>query len=282
VGKAPGDGPRLPREAGTQRVGEAAARAARHGLVPRKSLGQHFLVSPGHVARIVARVAHCASAFEVGPGPATLTEALCHAVGEVVAVDIDPRVEPIVREAAPCARMIVADALELDWLEVLRSLPAPRAIVSNMPYNITGPLLAKVQDALAEAERAVLMMQAEVADRILAPAGDSRRGALSVLLQSECELEHVATVPPGAFVPPPKVTSKVLELRLRPERPEPGYREFVRQGFRQPRKTLAGNLQWPAPLATERLAQAGLSPTVRAHQLTGEQWAWLHRASKTG
>lgn len=245
--------------------------------MPRKSLGQHFLVSEAHVRRIVDRAEGLAGVLEIGPGPATLTPGLCEAVGQVVAVDVDARTVPILAEAAPCAEVLIADVLALDVRALLARLPSPRGIVSNMPYGITGPLLEVVFECADLVQKAVLMMQLEVAERVLARPGTSARGALSVVAQAWFETELVARVPAGAFSPPPKVESAVLELRPRADRPSDGFRELVRQGFRQPRKTLAGNLGWPTEQAEIRLAEAGLPPKVRPHQLTGEQWQKLAR-----
>ncbi|MCC6403266.1 MAG: ribosomal RNA small subunit methyltransferase A [Fimbriimonadaceae bacterium] len=275
------NGPHLPGKSPTGRVAEVVARAKRHGLDPRKSLGQHFLVSPGHVSRIVDEARGLASVVEVGPGPATLTPGLVEAVGTVVAVDIDPRVGPILAEAAPEARFILADILEFNLAACIGTLPRPCGIVSNMPYNITGPLLDRVARVADSVDRAILMMQTEVARKVMALAGNSARGALSVLMQWDFEIALVSRVPAGAFYPPPKVESTVLRLTPRAARPDPRTRAIVRSGFAHPRKTLAHNLGWPRADILGLLEELDHPPLVRAHQLSQEDWQFLASKSPT-
>ena len=269
------NGPHLPGEGSPGRIEDVVARARRHGLDPRKSLGQHFLVSPGHVSRIVEQARGLASVVEIGPGPATLTPGLVETVGTVVAVDVDSRVGPIVAEAAPAARFVCADVLQFDLAACVAGLPAPCGVVSNMPYNITGPLLERIDRLAGGISRAVLMMQAEVARKIMAPAGSSARGALSVLMQWDFDVVVVCQVPPGAFFPPPKVQSTVLRLEPRAERADDRAKAVVRAGFAHPRKALAGNLGWPRDHIVALLAARGHQPLVRAHQLTQEDWQFF-------
>ncbi len=227
------------------------------------------------MADIVAQASDCQGVLEIGPGPGVLTLALTQAVSRVIAIEVDEGVRPMLSERAPNAQVIFEDALQADWGEVLAQLPEPKAIVSNMPYNITGPLLAKVGEQKNRIKRAVLMMQKEVGDRILAPAGDSNRGSLSVFLEARFEIRRLRKVPPGAFLPPPKVDSIVLVFEPKAEPVHPRLEEVCRAGFSQPRKTLANNL---AELAGSRakvmdaLTHIGLPETVRPHQLTLNQW----------
>lgn len=153
-------------------------------------------------------------------------------------------------------------------------LPEPRGIVSNMPYNITGPLLGKVEEVGGVIDRAVLMMQKEVASKITAKAGDRTRGALSVVLQRAFEISLVCQASAGCFLPPPKVDSTVLLFVPRGDRLEGQERErfagLVRMGFAHPRKTLANNLKGRVDVVA-----AGLRATVRPHELTEEDWERL-------
>ncbi len=252
---------------------------ARHGLRPDKRLGQHFLVSPSAVGKIVGRVAGCAGVLEIGPGPGVLTGPLSeHA--RVTAVEVDRTVLPVLAEVAPQARIVLGDALTTDLGALLDELPEPRAVVSNMPYNITGPLLEAVAAQAGRFELAVLMMQREVGEKLLAVPGDSGRGAVSVLLQAQFAIQRVVLVPPGAFLPPPKVESLVLELRPA-TRLAPGelrrLRTVVRAGFAQPRKTLGNTLGavFGRDSAHSALAAARLEPNARAHQLTEAHWRTL-------
>ena len=228
-----------------------------------KSHGQHFLASSAVVGKILAAASGCLGVLEVGPGPGVLTGPLSQ-VAQVTAFEVDPRMSPLLAEAAPGAEIVWQDALEADWRSALASLPEPTAVVSNMPYNITGPLLDRVEGVAGLIDRAVLMMQREVGEKLMAKAGDRRRGALSVVFEAAFSVSRVCLVPPGAFLPPPKVESVVLLLRPTGSGLTDHEREVVRAGFRHPRKTLANNL------GVRGLE--GLSPTIRPHELTLEQW----------
>lgn len=237
-------------------------------------MGQHFLVSEGAVRRITESVADMAGILEVGPGPGAITLPLSLA-HPVLAIELDERWRDLLAHYCPGVEVIYQDALQADLATHLEALPAPRAIVSNMPYNITGPLLAAFSAQAGRVERMVLMMQKEVADRIIAPAGDAKRGALSVVMQAQFAVKWQQTVPPGAFAPPPKVQSAVLEFTPRAVQPA-GWADFVHSGFRQPRKTLANNLRERGGAAL--IESAGLAASIRPHQLTEAEWQtlWSH------
>lgn len=252
----------------------------RHGYRPQKRWGQHFLVSEQVVRAILQRVDGFLGVLEVGPGPGVLTAGMAERCERVVALEVDPLAVSALGESAPTVDVRRIDALQADIGSILDELPRPRALVSNMPYNITGPLLSAFAQARASFDRAVLMMQREVGDRVLALAGDSDRGSLSVFLQAQFEIHRICLVPPGAFWPPPKVSSVVLEFT--PCRDVPigaSFDRLVRLGFAQPRKTLANNLA--AGLARPRqsietgLESIGLASSVRPHQLTLEDWRRL-------
>lgn len=224
----------------------------------------------------------------MGPGPGVLTQALADEKRRVMAVELDPRMAGALSESAPLAEVLIADALKSDLNGLLDQLPEPRAIVSNMPYNITGPLLAKFAEVRDRIDRAVLMMQKEVGSRILAEPGNSDRGALSVCLQAQFAIQKVCQVPPGAFEPPPKVDSIVL--RLNPQ-PTPGSAQdearlfgCVRAGFTQPRKTLLNNLgvTYGKQEVERVLATLELDARIRPHMLALEQWRQIARALEPG
>lgn len=182
----------------------------------------------------------------------------------------------ILTDTAPKARVIEEDALKADLGALLESLPEPRAVVSNLPYYITGPLLTRVAEARARFDRAVLMMQKEVADRVVAKPGDSARGSLSVFLQAQFEISKVASVPAGSFYPPPKVDSTVLLFVPTASGDNQALFDMVRRGFTQPRKTLANNLAGHSGVRREAVAaileSIGLDARVRPHVLTLDQW----------
>ncbi|MDK3158738.1 16S rRNA (adenine(1518)-N(6)/adenine(1519)-N(6))-dimethyltransferase RsmA [Kamptonema cortianum] len=240
-----------------------------------KSLGQHWLSSPSVIQKIVDRADGLAGILEVGPGPGILTEPLSQ-IAEVTAVEFDKRIIDSLQAAAPQAKIIQGDALETDLAQILEQLPSPRGIVSNMPYHITGPLLESFSNLRHQVSRMILMMQLEVGEKIMAPVGDRRRGVLSVAMQSLFTVTKVVKVPPGAFRPPPKVDSIVLELTPRDDVPVDfeGVMQVVRRAFSHPRKTVLNNLKPTLEVASlERvLVDAGLTTTIRPHEITFEQW----------
>jgi len=258
----------------------------RHGIRAEKGLGQHFLVSGPVVASIVDALAECRGLLEIGPGPGVLTSPLACQAERIVAVELDDRMVAILSESAPSAHVRKEDALKADLRALLDDLPEPRGVVSNLPYYITGPLLERIADVRDLFDRAVLMMQKEVAERIRAKAGGSERGALSVMLQSQFEISRLASAPAGAFLPPPKVDSEVLLFR--PRRPDMSpeaarmFERTVRLGFAQRRKTLLNNLVAGFHLsrdeANEVLEAAGISPLARPQELSEGEWKAVAQA----
>lgn len=229
------------------------------------------------VEAIVGEVADVAGVLEVGPGPGVLTQPLS-AGRRVIAYEVDPVAISALAESAPDAEIRHQDVLTVDLAPVLASLPSPRAIVSNMPYNITGPLLEAFAEQRAHVQKCVLMMQAEVGEKILAAPGDRLRGSVSVNLQAQFHIQRLCKAPAGCFFPPPKVDSIVLVITPRGDEPPVDYR-MVRAAFRQPRKTLANNLR-TAGWSREVVAEVGLSPEIRPHQLTEANWLALSAATR--
>lgn len=266
-------------------LGQLKKFLARHGLEADKSLGQHFLISESAVEAIVEAAASYATVLEIGPGPGVLTSPLSLRVERYVALEVDTSVASALKESSPMADVRFEDALQVDLADILRLLPQPRAIVSNLPYYITGPLLAKIADARAEISRAVLMMQREVGTRILSRPGGSARGALSVILQRQFSIERLIDVPAKAFYPPPKVDSVVLVLIPRISEESPEFERWldrlVHFGFAQRRKTLVNNftggLRVDRVTAEGWIETAGLTEMARAQELREEQWVTLAR-----
>ena len=253
---------------------------ARHGISASKGLGQHFLCS----REVVEAISSCFGGFrgllEIGPGPGVLTSVLSVAVEKMIALEVDSRMATALAESAPRAAIKFEDALKSDLPAILSELPSPRGVVSNLPYYITGPLVTRIADAWRSWDKAVLMMQKEVAERILAQPGNSDRGSLSVYLQAQFAIKDVCNVPPEAFVPPPKVSSTVLEFVPLSVSIDSAFFDFVRSGFKQPRKTLANNLVATGRSREEvdaRLSKTGLDDRIRPHMLTLEQWQALYR-----
>lgn len=246
----------------------------KHGLRPDKGLGQHFLTDPVSVLRIVEAASPYAALLEIGPGPGVLTRPLAGLGVPLVALEIDARLAPVARDLAPAADVRLGDAMQEDLGAILRELPAPRAIVSNMPYYITHPLVERILAVRQEWDAAILMMQKEVAEKWLAKPGDRRRGSFSVFVQAIATVERVATVPAAAFLPAPQVDSVVLRFVPKREGEWPdGLDRFVRIGFSQPRKTLVNSL---ASYGKERISDFLRDPLARAHELTEAQWRELY------
>jgi 16S rRNA (adenine1518-N6/adenine1519-N6)-dimethyltransferase len=235
------------------------------------------------VESITNAIAGCSGVCEIGPGPGVLTAPISERTQKVIALELDRRMIEALKESAPKADVRRIDAVEADLASILRELPEPRAVVSNLPYYITGPLLTRIAEARSEYSVAVLMMQKEVGQRILAEPGNGDRGSLSVYLQSQFEITLVAQVPAKDFLPLPKVDSTVLKFVPQPFEGDPEFQaqffRLIRLSFAQPRKTLANNLVAGLLQPRERMAEAienvGLVEKVRPHDLTMQQWIEL-------
>jgi 16S rRNA (adenine1518-N6/adenine1519-N6)-dimethyltransferase len=254
---------------------------------PKKSLGQHFLFDPNILQRIVdgAGVAPGDRVLEIGPGPGGLTAALVQAGARVWAVEADARMlqHLQVREELRPVHFLHADALTVDYRSLAAAAGGPLRLVANLPYNISGPLLARLLRQRSGFTSMTVMLQKEVADRLLAPPGSRTRGSLGVLAQCFCELRSVLRVAPGSFRPPPKVESKVVRLDVRPSPLAPVDDEAVlwaavRAGFGQRRKTLRNALAGTYPDVREALREVELSGRERAETLATEVWIRLANA----
>jgi 16S rRNA (adenine1518-N6/adenine1519-N6)-dimethyltransferase len=252
----------------------------------KKSFGQHFLSDPRILGRIVsaAGVLPGETVLEIGPGPGGLTRSLLAAGASVWAVEADPRmVEHLSAQRLPGLRLIPGDALDTDYRALAAEAGRPLRMVANLPYNISGPLLAlllRQRDAFTSLS---LMVQKEVAERLLAAPGSRTRGRLSVLAQSFCEMRLLLKLPPGAFRPPPKVDSAVVRLDPRPAPCVPLDDEevlwrVVRNGFGQRRKMLRNTLRGVTGDPQRLLDAAGLAGTERPEALDVTQWAALANA----
>lgn len=252
-----------------------------HGLDARKSFGQHFLLDPGIVARIAALAGDMQGrhVVEIGPGPGGLTRALLDTPASAVhAVEIDQRAWPLLDELAAHAdgrlAIIRSDALALDCTTLC---PSPRKIVANLPYNVGTPLLIGWLRQAASWERMTLMFQLEVAERICARPDTGAYGRLGVLAQFCADCAVVMKVPAGAFSPPPKVESAIVDLVPKAAQPAPGLLRAMEHvthlAFGQRRKMLRASLR---PIGGEALLEkAGIAPTRRAETLSIDEFATL-------
>lgn len=257
----------------------------RHGLRPSKALGQNFVVDPGVVRRIVALagVGRGDAVVEVGPGLGSLTLALCDAGAEVVAVERDADLVPVLHEVLvaaghPGVRVVTADATTVDWPALLDD--RRWVMVSNLPYNVAVPVVIGMLRGAPMVQRLVVMVQREVADRLVARPGGRTIGVPSVKVAWYGEARTVASVPPEVFLPRPRVMSSVVVVDRRPPPSEVVGPEdvfaLVETAYRQRRKMLRSTLGSvvPAPAFTA----AGVAPTARPEELGVEDWARLAEA----
>jgi 16S rRNA (adenine1518-N6/adenine1519-N6)-dimethyltransferase len=260
------------------------------GLRPRKSLSQSFL-DDQHVAAAIVRSAGLDSSLdvlEVGPGLGVLTRRLAKVAGRVVAIEIDPLLADWLRTEFEATNVCVVTA------DVLQAEPATYfetafVVVANLPYHVTSPALRHLLNAGPPfASRLVVMVQAEVADRIAAPAG--AMSALAVTIQAQAQVSIVQRVAASAFYPPPNVDSAVLlmEPLAESDRPIsraelPDFTKLVQAGFKQPRKKLANSLAdglaTPKQVASDLLVSAGIDPSLRPQALAVADWVRLYRSS---
>jgi len=261
------------------------------GNRPRKRFGQHFL-EQAWVDKLIAAVAPAAddTFLEIGPGRGALTRTLAARVARIVAVEIDRDLAAVLPSRVPAnVHVVTGDFLDIDLQALLRDEAAPLRVIGNLPYNISSPILFRLLAAADEGRRfrdATLMLQKEVADRIVATAGAAGYGTLAVQVGLLADVNRLLTLPPGAFRPPPKVTSAVVRLRFRPPAAEVGdpaaFERVVRGVFLQRRKTLLNALKPVADSfgrsAAQVLDRAGLDPSRRPETLDVHEMARLARA----
>lgn len=263
----------------------------RHGLYTRKSLGQHFLVDDNIVGRILelADVVVGEPVLEVGPGIGTLTDALLGAAAEVVAVEFDSRLLPVLAELAPRAgslTVVHADAVSVEPGELITPAGAPRALVANLPYAVAATVVLRFFEELPTLERAVVMVQSEVADRMAAVPGTKDYGSYTVKLGLLARPVGRFAVPRSCFLPPPRVDSAVIRLD---RAPQAGTRTLAAAAaraadaaFSQRRKTLrnslAAGLGIPVSEASAMLAEAGIDGGRRAETLGVHEYLALGAA----
>lgn len=260
-----------------------------------KRFGQHFLTDENILQRIVALAGDVRGhhLVEIGPGPTALTRELLRSdAATVTAIELDPRFLPLLeqlREATGDRLSILhADAMKVNLRD---TVPAPRMVVANLPYNVGTPLLVRWLRGIATegpgfAARLVLMFQKEVAERIWAAPGEDAYGRLAVLAQWLCEVRPCFDLPPGAFSPPPKVTSSVVVLTPRSQplfaAEFEAVEKIVGAAFGQRRKMLRGALKSLGKDTEALLHQAGIDPTRRAETLSLEEFGRLIAAFSKG
>ena len=275
----------MPREGG-------GGRGSRRGAFPpvRKSLGQHFLSD----VRILGKIADALeltggeTVLEIGPGRGALTELLAPRARRLVAIEFDRALAELLRQkyaGKPNVEVVQADVLEADFTALANG---PYVLAGNVPYYITTPILFKALE-IPRPERAVYLVQKEVADRLTASAGADDYGALSVNVQAVAKVERIARVPAGAFHPPPKVDSAIVRLTPRPDPvvtpdEEDAFRAMVQRAFgmrrKQMRRVVRELFGLTADEADARLAAAGVDPQVRPETLGAREFVALMRGPR--
>lgn len=262
-----------------------------HGLRPKKSLGQNFLIDPTALEKIlaVAEIPADAEVLEIGPGLGSLTRHLAAAARRVVAVELDAALLPALEDVLAGwenVRIVQGDMLELDPA-ALMTTPG-YLVVANIPYYITSALIRHLLEAENKPARVVLTIQKEVAERITAAPGDLSLLALSVQVYGQAR--RVLRIPAGAFYPPPNVDSEVVRVDLYPQPLIPvgqidTFFKLIKAGFSQKRKTLrnalSGGLRKSPAQAEQLLRSAGIDPMRRAETLSIEEWRGLVEAFET-
>jgi 16S rRNA (adenine1518-N6/adenine1519-N6)-dimethyltransferase len=268
-------------------------------MVPPKSkLGQNFLRDEQAIRRIVAALGDCSgrTVVEIGPGRGAITRELAAKAGRVVALEVDSAlaaelVDDFSRtdfERGATVRIENVDVLAFDFGGESNAAGERLLVLGNLPYYITSPILTKLAENAGALDRAVLMVQREVADRVAAKPGTRDYGLLSVTVQLHGVVTPLFTLPPSAFSPPPEVHSTVFRWQFAPRFEKLGVRResflaFLRRAFALKRKTLVNNLRaagMEAETIGRVLERAAVEPQARAEALPIETLAAVWREIK--
>ncbi len=264
----------------------------------QKKFGQNFLIDPHVLDRIIeeSNITKDDCVLEIGPGIGTMTQYLAESAREVVAVEIDKALIPILEDTlSPYDNITVIndDILKVDINQIVQERNNGEAIkvVANLPYYITTPIIMGLFESKVPLKSITIMVQKEVADRMQVGPGTKDYGALSLAVQYYAKPEIVANVPPNCFMPRPNVGSAVIRLTRYEQPPvevedEQYMFKLIRASFNQRRKTLvngllnAGNLNITKEAILQLLEEMELSPTIRGEALTLEQFAKLSNLLK--
>jgi 16S rRNA (adenine1518-N6/adenine1519-N6)-dimethyltransferase len=263
-------------------------RLKRFGLRPNRELGQHFLID-SNLLEVIARAAELDAddvVLEIGGGLGVLSEHLAERAAHVHVVEVDPRLEPALREALdphPNTTLHLGDAMRLDLAALA---PPPGKVVANLPYGIAATAILRTIEELPGCRLWVAMVQREVGERLAAAPGSAAYGAPSVMAQLACEVSVLRPVSRTVFHPVPNVDSVLVRLRRRPEGGDvpAGLRGLVRRAFAHRRKALAGSLALSAggqaqvrDRARRALQELGHPPDERAERLAPDEFRELWR-----
>jgi len=259
----------------------------------QKKFGQNFLINTGILEDIIeaAEITKDDFVLEIGPGIGTMTQYLCESAREVVAVEIDKNLIPILKDTLSAydnVEVLNEDILKVDikTLAEERNAGKPIKVVANLPYYITTPIIMGLFESHVPIDSITIMVQKEVADRMQEGPGSKEYGALSLAVQYYAHPEIVVNVPPSCFMPQPKVGSAVIRLTRHPQPPVDVENEklmfrIIRASFNQRRKTLANglnnfpDLNLSKEVIQQCIEELGVPVTVRGEALSLEQFAQL-------
>jgi 16S rRNA (adenine1518-N6/adenine1519-N6)-dimethyltransferase len=279
----------------------AAKKTARPGTTRKPKLGQNFLIDEGAARRIVEALGDLSNrtVIEIGPGRGMLTRLLLPRAKRVIGIELDRVLAAQLRmqySTRPNLEVLESDFVTAEFPSIVGRRPGPLHdlrptqpetvyVVGNIPYYITSDIVLRILALHQKIERAVIMVQKEVADRISANPGSRDYGLLSATTQLFARVEKLFTLPPGAFSPPPKVHSTVIRLTMAPrleqlQVEEEPFIAFLKRAFAQKRKTLLNNLrgQYQDSAIRAALKSAGLRSDVRAEAMSLEKTAAVFRA----
>ncbi|MEM9034842.1 MAG: 16S rRNA (adenine(1518)-N(6)/adenine(1519)-N(6))-dimethyltransferase RsmA [Actinomycetota bacterium] len=248
-----------------------------HGLAPTKALGQNFVVDPNTVRRIarLADVGPGDRVVEIGAGLGSLTLALVETGADVTAIEVDRGLVPVLRDhlSGHDVRIVEGDARSLDWDELLPG--GGWVLVANLPYNVGTPLLADLLVGVPAIDRFLVMVQLEVARRLVAGPGEPDRGALSVKVECRAQARIVGKVGANVFLPKPKVESALVELRRHTTVPADAeaISALAETAFHQRRKMLRRSLG--DLVDADGFVAADVEPTARPEELDLDSWSRL-------
>ncbi len=259
------------------------------GFTFKKGLGQNFLTSRDILTKIVDALENENEVLEIGPGFGTLTAALAERMDKVVSIELDDRLLPVLEYTLggfDNVKVVHGDVLKLDLRSLIKEEFGERnvSVAANLPYYITTPVITKLLEERLPLNNIVVMVQKEVAQRITASPASKDYGAITLLCRYFCEPSIVTTVPASLFVPPPKVDSAVLKLRLLPKSAvsvtdEKLLFRVIKAAFSQRRKTLLNCMSSAFPVPKEEmsrlLTETGIEPSRRGETLSLDEFARL-------
>ena len=261
---------------------------AEYGLIPRKRLGQHFLVDRNILNKVVrtAQVGEEDVILEVGSGLGEMTLVLADRARKIIAVEFDPKLVEILRRkvaAYPNVEVVQRDILEIDFDQFFEHEERQIKVVANLPYQISTPLIFRFIDTRKAFSSLTLMLQREVAERMIAVPGGKDYGPLSVFVQMASDLSIHFFIKPSAFFPPPKVDSAVIQMVWKkkpvvPLQDEEWFKKVVRGCFSYRRKTLMNALKHSDLFSEDlgdKMKKVGIDPQRRPETLSIQEFANL-------